>query len=110
MPVAAICMKRFAAIALLMPGVLLANAAAGGTCAYVANSGSNDVTVIETMTHTPLKTIPVGMLPRALALSSDGTRVYVANGLRRTISVIDTTSLTEVKRLAASLANLTIIK
>ncbi|MBI3785985.1 MAG: beta-propeller fold lactonase family protein [Deltaproteobacteria bacterium] len=67
---------------------------AAGVCAYVTNSGSGDVTVIEATTHTPLKTIAVGSLPRAVAIRPDGRFVYVANGLSRTISVIATSTQT----------------
>ncbi|WP_426671485.1 gliding motility-associated C-terminal domain-containing protein [Mucilaginibacter sp. McL0603] len=47
--------------------------------AYITNSGSNDVTVINVASHTLVKTIPVGVEPWGEAISHDGTRLYVAN-------------------------------
>ena len=56
---------------------------------YVTNSGSNTVSVIETLTDTVAGTIPVGGNPTGVAVSPDGTRVYVANKASNTVSVID---------------------
>ena len=63
--------------------------AVSATKTYVANQGSNTVSVIDRAnpTATPI-TINVVSSPRAIALSSDGTRAYVAgNG---GVSVINT--------------------
>jgi YVTN family beta-propeller protein/VCBS repeat-containing protein len=65
---------------------------------YVANTGSNTVSVINTLTGQRIdanssrsaQDIAVGYSPSALALSADGTRLYVANTGSGTVSVIDT--------------------
>ncbi len=50
-----------------------------GQFAYVANSGSNNVTVIDLATNLQVALIQVGLAPIALAITPDGSRVYVAN-------------------------------
>jgi YVTN family beta-propeller protein len=57
--------------------------------AYVANLGSDDVTVIDTTSNAVVATIAVGSDPDAVAVSADGTRVYVSNFLSNAVSVID---------------------
>ncbi|MGH9264317.1 MAG: beta-propeller fold lactonase family protein [Acidimicrobiales bacterium] len=64
--------------------------------AYVANTVSDTVSVVDTATNTVVATIPVGDQPNALAVRPDGTRVYVANGGSDTVSVIDTATNTVV--------------
>lgn len=61
-----------------------------GTAVYVANSDSNDVTVIDTATF-KTTTIPGGACPVGAAMHPDGTRIYAANvnDTKNTISVID---------------------
>jgi len=49
-----------------------------GTAVYVANSDSNEVTVIDTATHATT-TIPVGDNPVGIAVHPNGRRIYVAN-------------------------------
>lgn len=66
------------------------------TVAYVTNSGSNNVSVIDTSTNTVTATIAVGNVPQGVAISPDGTRAYVPNTLDNTVSVIDTASQTVV--------------
>ena len=61
-----------------------------GTTAYVANSFSNTVSVINTTTNTVTTTITVGTLPRGVAVSPDGTTLYVTNWDDADVSVIDT--------------------
>ena len=48
--------------------------------AYVANFGSNSVSVIDTSSNTVIYTIAVGTQPNGIAITPDGTRAYVANG------------------------------
>lgn len=48
--------------------------------AYVANLGSNNVSVINTSSNTVSATINVGSQPNGVAITPDGTRAYVANG------------------------------
>ena len=63
-----------------------------GTTAYVANSFSNTVSVINTTTNTVTTTITVGTRPRGVAVSPDGTTAYVTNNTANTVSVINTTT------------------
>ena len=49
-----------------------------GTHAYVANFGSNTVSIIDTTTHT-VTTIDVGSNPFGVAVSPDGSHAYVTN-------------------------------
>ena len=51
-----------------------------GTHAYVANAGTDSVSVIETATNTVTAEVPVGVEPEGVAITPDGTRAYVANG------------------------------
>jgi YVTN family beta-propeller protein len=61
--------------------------------AYVTNSSSESVTIIDTKTKKEVATIPVGESPDAIAVTSDGKKAYVLNkGLENSISVIDTQS------------------
>ena len=65
---------------------------------FVANSGSNTVSVIrggsvaETIRTSMDPKAPVGSTPDALALSSDGKRLYVANADNNNVAVIDTSA------------------
>jgi len=47
---------------------------------YVANFGSNSISVIDTSSNTVVSTVPVGSQPNGVAVTPDGTRAYVANG------------------------------
>jgi YVTN family beta-propeller protein len=50
-----------------------------GQFVYVANSGSNTVSVIATASNTVTATVTVGSNPRGLAITAAGDLVYVAN-------------------------------
>jgi YVTN family beta-propeller protein len=67
-----------------------------GTHAYVANSFSNTVSVIDTATNTVVATVPVGFSPFGVAITPDGTHAYVTNGNSKSVSVIDTATNTVV--------------
>ena len=54
---------------------------------YVANSGSNTVSVINPDTYIVSKNITVGDAP--VWINSSGTDVYVANAFSNTVSVIN---------------------
>jgi YVTN family beta-propeller protein len=58
--------------------------------AYVSNTVSGTVSVVNTNGYGILKTIPVGTEPWALALTPNGTRLYVANSSSNTVTIIDT--------------------
>lgn len=61
--------------------------------AYVTQSGSNDVAVIDTSTNTVIvPSIGVGTNPEGIAITPDGTRAYVANRSSSNVSVIDTST------------------
>ena len=47
--------------------------------AYIANSGSDNVSVINTLTYTVVATIPVANEPRATAISPDGKHAYIVS-------------------------------
>jgi YVTN family beta-propeller protein len=61
-----------------------------GTKAYVANMGSNNVSVIDTANNTVTATVNVGKEPNGVSVSPDGAKVYVVNFDSNTISIIDT--------------------
>jgi YVTN family beta-propeller protein len=69
--------------------------------AYVANTDSNTVSVIDTATNSVEATIRVGKAPLAVAVSPDGTRAYVANQNAHTVSVIDTATNKAVATIPA---------
>lgn len=54
-------------------------ALANNTKVYVANSGSNTVSVIDAATKTVTKTIDVGTTPISIDSSPDSAQVFVAN-------------------------------
>lgn len=70
--------------------------AVSNTRAYVANSQSNSVSVIDTTATPPdvVATVPVGAVPIGVALSPDGTAVYVTNFESGTLSIISTATNT----------------
>ncbi|MDD4249340.1 MAG: PKD domain-containing protein, partial [Methanosarcina sp.] len=47
--------------------------------AYITNTGSNTVSVIDTTTNNVTATVPVGNSPYGVAVNPDGTKVYVTN-------------------------------
>lgn len=67
-----------------------------GSTAYVTNSGSGTVSVIDTATLTETSTISTGGQPIAIAISPDGSQVFVADYLSGTYKDIDTSSKTVV--------------
>src|SRR5207237_343985 len=61
--------------------------------AYVANNGSNTVTVIDTTTNTVLGApIPVGTNPRGVGVDPIVHRAYLSNLSSHDVTVIDTTT------------------
>lgn len=73
------------------------------TTAYVSNSLSGNVSVINLATDVPHRVgdpIAVGTEPRGIAISPNGNYVYVANHTSGDISVISTTSLSVVNTVA----------
>src|SRR5262249_17921379 len=60
--------------------------------AYIANTVSGTVSVIETDNYTTVATVRVGTEPQALVASPNGKFVYVANANDNTVQVIDTST------------------
>ena len=58
-------------------------------CAYIANIGSNNVSVISTSTNKVINTIDVGNAPYCSTVSSNGN-LYVANSASGSVTVINT--------------------
>jgi YVTN family beta-propeller protein len=91
--------------AVLAPAVALgARPAEAAPFAYVANSGSNTVSVIDTATNKVVATVPVGTNPAGVAVTPDGTKVYVANENDNTVSVIRTATNTVVRTVPVGTA------
>ena len=65
----------------------------GQDVAYVANSESSSISLINTRTKRTIDRIPVDMGPQFPVLTPDGTKVYVANAGSNTVSVIDKTTM-----------------
>jgi YVTN family beta-propeller protein len=58
--------------------------------AYIANGGSNTVSVIDTETKTVVGSpLSVGSQPAGVAVTPDGKYAYVTNNGSNTISIID---------------------
>lgn len=76
--------------------------AATNNRAYLVNSSTGTVTVVDTLTGTVLTTIPVGTNPVAVVVKADGTRAYVANADSRSIAVIDTATNTVQRQITLS--------
>ncbi len=83
--------KHCAACALIAAATLALNASTAlARDAYVANSGSGSVSVLDTGTNVAVATIPVGAGPRDVAITPDGRFAYVTNEAGGTVSQIDT--------------------
>lgn len=67
--------------------------------AYVSNTDSDEVWVIDMTCQGARAVIPVGNDPRGIDASADGSRVYVANRFDNSVSVIDTASNTVVQTI-----------
>jgi uncharacterized protein (TIGR03118 family) len=84
----------------LLGTVLLAVPAQAKPFAYVTNSSSSSVSVIDTANNTVSATVAVGGRPVAVAFTPNGSRVYVANSNSNSISVIDTATNTVTANVA----------
>ena len=71
--------------------------------AYVANSLSNNVSVIDTASHSVTATVVVGSAPGSVAITPDGNFAYVTNFGTNDISVIDTASNTVIATVPVGL-------
>ena len=86
-------MKRILLLAFLssLLSAQVLRAAPSGT-AYVANTGSNSVSIVSLTTQSVIDTITVGDAPRYVAFTPNGSRAYVTNSGSDSVSVIDTAS------------------
>ena len=64
---------------------------------YVANEGSNNVTVLNATTGATLGAIGVGAQPRSIAVNESAGRLYVTNWGSDNVSVIDTSTDTVLR-------------
>jgi YVTN family beta-propeller protein len=72
-----------------------------GARAYVTNTFSNGVSVIDTASDTVIATVPVIEFPIAVIVSPDSSRVYVANfSSQKMVSVIDAASNTVIASIS----------
>jgi len=67
------------------------------TYAYITNTNSNDISVIDTTKNTVVATVPVRYVPHGVAVMPDGTKVYVTNSYPdNNVSVINTATNTVI--------------
>ncbi|MEV7471811.1 IPT/TIG domain-containing protein [Streptomyces kronopolitis] len=71
-----------------------------GLRVYVANQGSNTLSVIDTLSDAVLATIPVGAAPTGVAVAPTGLEAYVTNRDSNTLSVINTATNTVAANLS----------
>ena len=74
-----------------------------GTLFYVANSGSNDVTVVSANSFSPLTTVPLPTGANPVFITSDPTssKVYVANQGAGSTSIIQTSNNALTRNISA---------
>jgi YVTN family beta-propeller protein len=88
------CKKLTVALFLVLFG---ASVVFAQTRAYVPNVGDFTVSVIDSATNTVVATVPVGVLPIAVAVTPDGAFAYVTNNFDNTVvSVIKAATNTVV--------------
>ena len=73
-------------------GPVSVTALPNGLSVYVANSVSNDVSVVNSNNLSVVATIPVGQTPVFIASEPTSTKVYTANSGSGTISIIQTSN------------------
>ncbi len=79
-------------LCLACAGLALAGYANAVSFAYIPNSDSNNVSIIDTSANAVIAIVPVGDSPGGVAVNTAGTRVYVANSVSNNVSVIDTST------------------
>ncbi|MGC2478035.1 MAG: beta-propeller fold lactonase family protein [Candidatus Sulfotelmatobacter sp.] len=70
-----------------------------GSFLYVVCQDSDEVRVLDAASGKVLTSIPVGHVPRGIAVSQDGKRLYVTNAWSDTVSVIDTATREVIQTL-----------
>jgi len=81
-------------------------ALADGTRLYVANTGSNSVSVVNNLSLTVSKTIPVGTAPVSISSDDESAKVLVANRDSSNVSVINTSTDTELTDSSGNLVRI----
>src|SRR5260370_11215354 len=84
----------------LVISCLLATSAQAQYFAYVTNSGSSSVSVVDTATNRVKATIGVGARPIGVAFTPNGSRAYVANSESNSVSVINTATNAVIATIA----------
>lgn len=95
-------MRRLTLLASYSIGLLLCGPplpALAAPFAYITNSGSASVSVIDIATNKTVATIPTQAGPYGVAINADGSRVYVGNNSAASVTVIDA-------RLNSAIANI----
>ncbi len=75
-----------------------------GAPVYIANAGSNSVSVINPSTNAVADTIAVGSTPVDVAISPSGSTAYVVNAGSSSVSVINTATQTVAATITVGLA------
>src|SRR5690348_16002630 len=70
-----------------------------GRLLYVVCQDSDEVRVVDVQSSKVIGRVPVGHVPRGIAISPDGRQLYVTNAWSDTLSVIDTAALQVVQTL-----------
>jgi YVTN family beta-propeller protein len=83
--------------ALIGPTLLVARVVGAEPTGYVANYGSDDVTIVDAGIHTAIDTLATGAFPRAVFFSPLGRFAYVANSGDPDDPEPDTLSVIEVR-------------
>ena len=89
------------AIAIIVSTLNFANA----QTAYIPNSASNNVSVININTGTVIATIPTQIYPSGVAVSPDGTKVYIGHSTNGKISEINTATNTVTTVFSGTFGN-----
>ncbi len=70
-----------------------------GSLLYVVCQDSDEVRILDAASGKVLASIPVGHVPRGIAMSQDGKRLYVTNAWSDTVSIIDTANRQVIQTL-----------
>jgi YVTN family beta-propeller protein len=92
------CWRSWIAAAALALGLLPAQPLRADE-AFVTNQGSDNLTVVDLSTMTPVATVPIGGKPAGVAVSTDGARAYVTSPEGKYLSVIDTRERRVLRRI-----------
>lgn len=91
------------AVAALLALLVAAGAVQAAPFAYITNSATSKVVVLDIATNTVVASVPVPGSPQAVALNRAGTRAYVPSYDLDTLSVIDTGTNTVIATVPVGL-------